>query len=71
MNVPPERIKRTADAIKKMMDPASYAPVGPSGLPSTKRNQDNTIEHHYDGENLTDPGVIDGVTGTGGGAIIQ
>ena len=71
MNLPPETIKRTADAIKKLMNPASVAPVGPQGLPATKPNQNITIEHHYDGEGIPDPGVIDGVTGTGGGAIIQ
>lgn len=71
MSPSPEKIRRTADAIKKMMNPASVAPVGPSDLPARKPNQNVTTEHHYDGENITDPGVVDGVTGNGEGSIIQ
>jgi len=82
-----ERIKHTANMIRRMIreggatqsPPRSHeppvkamaAPEGPKGLPGKPDNRDFSVEHHYDGENLTDPGVIDGVTGTGGGAIIQ
>lgn len=40
------------------------------GLPRGMRNQDNTIEGIFNGENLVDPGVVGGVTGTGDGAYI-
>ena len=63
--------------IRRMLHPGSVVaagdtkPKGPEGLPSVTPNQDTTVQHHYDGEGLVDPGVIDGVTGTGGGAIIN
>lgn len=67
------RIKETANMIRRMLRPGGgdTKPKGPDGLPSTTPNQDNTVQHHYDGEGLVDPGVVNGVTGTGGGAIIN
>lgn len=49
---------------------AEAAPVGPKGLPGSAANVDTTVDHEYD-EGLSDPGVINGVTATGGGAIIN
>jgi len=46
------------------------APIGPKGLPGSTTNTDTTVDHQYD-EGLADPGVINGVTATGGGAIIN
>ena len=46
------------------------APIGPAGLPSAATNQDGTVEGKYWDDNLTDPGILHGVTGTGNGPII-
>jgi len=62
VSVPPRRVL-PADKVKA-------APEGPKGLPATRPNDTNTMDDMYEGENLIDPGVIDGVTATGGGAII-
>ena len=80
-------IKKAAEVLRRMLregtavaipprrvEPAKKelaAPQGPKGLPKTSENSTGTVQHHYDGEFLTDPGVIDGVTGTGGGALIN
>lgn len=70
------KIKDTVEMLRRMLHAGSEPakedtkPKGPEGLPSTTPNQNSTVDHHYDGENLTDPGVINGVTATGGGAII-
>ena len=46
------------------------APNAPKGLPRQPQNGDNTIEGKYWDENLTDPGILHGVTGTGNGPLI-
>jgi len=67
------RVKETADMLRRMMHPGGgdSKPKGPSGLPKAVHNQNATVENYYDGEGLNDPGVVNGVTGVGAGAIIN
>ena len=82
MNSDP-RIHRAVEALRRVIRegtvpaktnepaaPAMAAPIGPKGLPGSTTNTDTTVDHQND-EGLADPGVINGVTATGGGAIIN
>lgn len=82
MNSDP-RIHRAVEALRRVIregtvpakvnappSKAEAAPIGPKGLPGSTTNLDTTMDHQYD-EGLSDPGVINGVTATGGGAIIN
>ena len=46
------------------------APTGPKGLPGAASNEDKTVEGKYWDDNLTDPGILHGVVGTGNGPLI-
>jgi len=46
------------------------AAAAPKGLPGAPSNQDTTVDGKFWDENLTDPGIRNGVVGTGNGPII-
>lgn len=75
MNVEIKDPRKAADAIRKLLNtklPAeSSAPKGPSGLPERPVNDTDTVNGEWNAHNLIDPGVINGVTGTGHGALIS